>query len=155
MNKFFLVFLISLFSSSCISETILSNTNQYTGQEIERKFEKMQNFVMEYEVENGGPVYDEYVKIYKIKKNECVIVSIINGDSGVFGNEYVSYFYKGKFKFGYIRTFSYVFLDNDETKRTNKIEYIDFIKNLETETTLRHDFNRYLKKMSKKTLSNC
>ena len=30
---------------------------------------------MEYEVENGGPVFDSDVSIYKVNKNQCVLVS--------------------------------------------------------------------------------
>ena len=62
--------IITLLFSSCIAQAKIQN--KYTGYEINHMFKSLQNFIVDYEVENGGPVLDNKVSIYRINKNHCV-----------------------------------------------------------------------------------
>ena len=77
---FFILISLAFLSTGCLAKN--DSYHKYVGNEINNKFKKLQEFTMEYEVENGGPVFDSDVSIYKVNKNQCVLVSKIDGDSG-------------------------------------------------------------------------
>mgnify|MGYP003616524392 FL=1 len=91
MKTFFILISLAFLSTGCLAKN--DSYHKYVGNEINNKFKKLQEFTMEYEVENGGPVFDSDVSIYKVNKNQCVLVSKIDGDSGVYGTETILYFY--------------------------------------------------------------
>ena len=153
MRKILALLLFILIANNCTAKT--SDSYKYTGYEINKKFTKIQKLTLNYEVENGGPIYNDEISIYKTNKNLCAIVSKIDGDSGIYGTERILYFNNLKFRSGYIHIFGYVFLDNDETKKTNKTRYIELINDAETQKKLQNDFKNYLKKMNKNTLGQC
>ena len=77
---------------------------------------------MDFEIENDGTIYEDKTSIYKISQKSCTIVSKIDNDSGVYGTERVIYFNNLKYQSGYVNTFSYIFLNNNENNKTNKIK---------------------------------
>ena len=95
------------------------------------------------------------MSIYKINKNNCVIVSKVDGDSGAYGSEDILYFYNAKFLSGYSLSYSYTYLNSSGTKKSNKPSYMEIIDDSENTKVLRTDFKNYLKKMNKNTLSKC
>ena len=145
--------IITLLFSSCIAQAKIQN--KYTGYEINHMFKSLQNFIVDYEVENGGPVLDNKVSIYRINKNHCVIISKVDGDSGGYGSEDLLYFYNSKFLSGYSLSYSYTYLNSKGTKKSNKPSYMEIIDDSENTKVLRTDFKNYLKKMNKNTLSKC
>lgn len=151
--KVLILFTLLLATATGCSAKIF-NSYQYTGEEFYKNFDSIQKSTLGYELDSGE-IYLDDVDFYKLNKNTCVIVSKIDGDSGVFGTERILYFYNSKFKDGYIRIFSYTFLDNDESKKIHKIKYIEIIDDLETRNVLREDFNNYLEKMNEAVFKKC
>lgn len=82
----FLLTIIFIFSVCTVQA---KNDIKYTGYEIGNRYKLLQSFIADYEVENGGPILDDKVSIYKTNNNKCVLVSKIDGDSGVYGTETV------------------------------------------------------------------
>jgi hypothetical protein len=76
----------------------------YTGNQINNKFSSLQSLSIPYEYENGM-ILEKNAKVYKFKKNECVIVSILNNESNFGGYEDIIYFSNQKMKSGYTRSF--------------------------------------------------
>ena len=74
----------------------------YTGNQINNKFSSLQSLSIPYEYENGM-ILEKNAKVYKFKKNECVIVSILNNESNFGGYEDIIYFSNQKMKSGYIQ----------------------------------------------------
>lgn len=138
---------------SCSTNSL--NINNYTGQDLANKFKLIQHSVLDYEIEDNGAIYDDNVKFYKVDKNTCAIVSVIAGDSEIFGEERILYFYQSDFKDGYIRTFSYKYLDKDEHKKTDQINYMDLLSDKNTKKLLSEDFQNYLKNMNEYTSTLC
>ena len=147
------LFLITLLFSCCIAQAKFQS--KYTGYDMSKTFKSLQNFTTDYEVENGGPVLDNKVGIYRINKNHCVIISKVDGDSGGYGSEDLLYFYNSKFLSGYSLSYSYTYLNSKGTKKSNKPSYMEIIDDSENTKVLRTDFKNYLKKMNKNTLSKC
>ncbi|MDR0235103.1 hypothetical protein [Acinetobacter sp.] len=109
---------------------------------------------MEYELENGGPVFDSDVSIYKINKKQCVLVSKIDGDSGVYGTETILYFYNSKVLYGYYVNYNYRFLNGEGSIKLNEVNY----ENPEIENSLielEKEFSKYINDIAKNTLSEC
>ena len=44
--------------------TKITDSYKYTGYEIKNKFKILQSFIIDYEIENGGPVFDNEISIY-------------------------------------------------------------------------------------------
>ncbi|WP_445116377.1 hypothetical protein [Acinetobacter sp. WZC-1] len=153
MNNIYILFFISLMVSSCFTMSI--NYEKYTGEEINKKFKKIQESTLDFEAENDGAIYEDNISIYKIDKKLCVIISKIDGDSGVYGTERILYFNNLKYRSGYLNTFAYVFLNNDESKRTNKTKYIERINDSEVQKELNKDFMNYRKFLKESTLKSC
>ncbi len=153
MKLFFLLIFFVLASSSCTAE---SNKNiKYTGDEISVKFKKIQEFSVDYEVDGGGPVFDKKIKIYKVdSQGKCAIVSKIDGDSGVYGTEAILYFSKSKVFDGYRLNYSYSFVDGENSKKRDKLNYLDPLVKIE-KNELEKEFNNYRINFSKETLKEC
>ncbi|RKG32956.1 hypothetical protein D7V21_10810 [Acinetobacter guerrae] len=156
LNKFFLILFLSLISAYCYSKIIIKNDiNQYTGQQIEKKFEKIQNFITEFEIENGGPVFEDIINIYKIDKSSCVIVSQIDGDSGMYGMERIIYFSNSKISKSYQLDYSYTFLNSEGTKKSSILNYKKPINNNRTRNEINTDFKKYFIRLNTDTLNQC
>lgn len=149
LSWFFYLFL----ANACAAE---SNKNiKYTGDEIGVKFKKIQEFSVNYEVEGGGPVFDNKIKIYKFdSQGKCAIVSKIDGDSGVYGTEAILYFSKSKVFDGYRFNYSYSFVDGENSKKWDKLNYLDPLVKIE-KNELEKEFNNYRINFSKETLKEC
>lgn len=128
---------------------------KYTGYEIGNRYKLLQSFITDYEVENGGPILDNKVSIYKANKNKCVIVSRVDGDSGGYGSEDVLYFDGSTFLSGYSLNYSYIFLNEDGTKKSKKPNYMEIIDDNNNLKILKEDFIKYFKLFNKVTLSKC
>ena len=128
---------------------------KYTGYEIGNKYKLLQSFIADYEVENGGPILDSKVSIYKANKNKCVIVSRVDGDSGGYGSEDVLYFNDSKFLSGHSLNYSYMFLNEEGTKKSKKLNYMEIIDDNNNVKILKEDFIKYFKLFNKVTLSKC
>lgn len=152
MNFFLIIIFLSLLSSSCTAKSNIYH--KYTGYDISHKFKKLQNFTVEYEVENGGPVFDNEVSVYQINKNQCAIVSRIDGDSGVYGTETILYFYNAKVLKGYLINYNYTFLDGEGSDKADKVNY-GKPEDKQTLAQLNKQLSIYINQMNKKTLSEC
>lgn len=128
---------------------------KYTGYEIGNRYKLLQSFITDYEVENGGPILDNKVSIYKANKNKCVIVSRVDGDSGGYGSEDVLYFDGSMFLSGYSLNYSYIFLNEEGTKKSKKPNYMEIIDDNNNLKILKEDFIKYFKLFNKVTLSKC
>ncbi|MBJ8551728.1 MULTISPECIES: hypothetical protein [Acinetobacter] len=128
---------------------------KYTGYEIGNRYKLLQSFITDYEVENGGPILDNKVSIYKANKNKCVIVSRVDGDSGGYGSEDVLYFDGSTFLSGYSLNYSYIFLNEEGTKKSKKPNYMEIIDDNNNLKILKEDFIKYFKLFNKVTLSKC
>lgn len=128
---------------------------KYTGYEIGNRYKLLQSFITDYEVENGGPILDNKVSIYKANKNKCVIVSRVDGDSGGYGSEDVLYFDGSTFLSGYSLNYSYIFLNEEGTKKSKKPNYMETIDDNNNLKILKEDFIKYFKLFNKVTLSKC
>lgn len=128
---------------------------KYTGYDIGNKYKLLQSFIADYEVENGGPILDGKVSIYKANKNKCVIVSRVDGDSGGYGSEDILYFNDSKFLSGYSLNYSYMFLNEEGTKKSKKPNYMEIIDDDNNLKILKEDFIKYFKLFNKVTLSKC
>lgn len=152
MKPLILLFIVVFLFGGC---TIKNNSYpKYTGYEINHKFEKLQEFNLDYEVENGGPIFDKKINIYKISKDKCVVVSKIDGDSGVYGTETILYFSNTKALEGYRINYSYSFLDGEDSLKLNKLDYEKNPKK-ENLKQLHKELNEYLNYMDEKTLKEC
>ena len=134
----------------CINNHVLAYT--YTAVEISNKFNELQSIIIPYEYEDGR-ISDKNAIIYKMKNNECAIVAVLNNESNFGGYEDVIYFSNKKMQSGYTRSFFYIFIDKEATKKSKKINYDEFMNDFDTQSELRTDFIKYLKKMNKNTLS--
>lgn len=152
MKPIFLLVCIFFLSSSCTAKNYLYY--KHTGYEINNKFKKLQGFNIDYEVENGGPIFNNEISIYKFSKAKCIIVSKIDGDSGVYGTETILYFSNAKILEGYRINYSYNFLDGEGSKKINRLNYEKNRKN-ENLDQLNKELNGYLKYINKKTLKEC
>ncbi|WP_445116376.1 hypothetical protein [Acinetobacter sp. WZC-1] len=151
--KFFLITIsLSLLSSSCIAQA--NGKYKYTGYEIGYKFTVLQDFITDYEVENGGPVFYSDVSIYKASENQCIMVSRIDGDSGVYGTETILYFYNSKVSFGYYVNYNYIFSNSDDSIKLNKVNY-EKPKIKRSLVELNREFGKYINKINQKTLNIC
>ncbi|MDR6541293.1 hypothetical protein ABIC56_001514 [Acinetobacter bereziniae] len=128
---------------------------KYTGYEIGNRYKLLQSFITDHEVENGGPILDNKVSIYKANKNKCVIVSRVDGDSGGYGSEDVLYFDGSTFLSGYSLNYSYIFLNEEGTKKSKKPNYMETIDDNNNLKILKEDFIKYFKLFNKVTLSKC
>ena len=148
MKRILAVLLFTFIANGCVAK--MAKPYNYTGFELDKKFKKLEESTLTYEAddENGGGIYSDEVKIYKSNNNQCVIISKINGDSGVYGTERILFFYNSKFKDGYMWVYSHV-------SSNKKINYIELISNKETQDALQKDLKIYLKKVNKNTLSKC
>ena len=149
--KYIVVF-FSLVLVGCMSNQVIAYS--YTGEEINNKFKNLQTVKIPYEYEDRR-ILDKNAKIYKIKKNECVIVATLNNESNFGGYEDVIYFKKNQMKSGYTRTFFSIFLDKEAIKKSKRVKYDELINDSETKNELYNDFKIYLKKMNKNTLNQC
>ena len=152
MRSLVLLFMVAFLSGGCTAKN--NSYSKYTGYEINYNFEKLQEFNLDYEVENGGPIFDKKINIYKIDKDKCVVVSKIDGDSGVYGTETILYFSNAKALEGYRINYSYSFLDGENSVKLNKLDYEKTLKK-ETLEQLDKELNEYLNYMDKKTLKEC
>lgn len=148
MKRVLAILFFTFITNGCVAK--MATQHNYKGFELDKKFKKLQESNLTYEAddENGGGIYSDEVSIYKTSNNQCVLVSKINGDSGVYGTERILFFYNSKFKDGYMWSYSY-------TPSNKKINYIELIKNKETQNALHIDFKNYIKKMNKDTLNKC
>jgi hypothetical protein len=131
---------------------------KYTGYEIGNKYRLLQSFIADYEVENGGPILDNKVSIYKANKNKCVIISRVDGDSGDsggYGSEDILYFNDSKFLSGYSLNYSYMFLNEEGKKKSEKPNYMEVIADNDNLKILKRDFIKYFKLFNKIVLSKC
>lgn len=147
----FLFVIIFIFSVCTVQA---KNDIKYTGYEIGNRYKLLQSFIADYEVENGGPILDGKVSIYKTNKNKCFLVSKIDGDSGVYGTETILYFYNSKVLYGYYVNYNYIFLNGEGSIKLNKVNY----ENPESENSLielKKEFSRYISNISKNTLRKC
>ena len=127
----------------------------YTGDEIYLKFKKIQEFTTDYEVEGGGPILDNEIRIYSIDSNgQCVIVSKIDGDSGVYGTEMILYFSKSKALYGYRCNYSYGFIDGESSKKIDELNYSEK-KLIVGKAELEKYFHTYQDYFNNKTQKNC
>jgi hypothetical protein len=152
MRIFFILISITLLSTGCLVKNDF--LHKYVSSEINSRFKKLQEFTMEYELENGGPVFDSDVSIYKINKKQCVLVSKIDGDSGVYGTETILYFYNSKVLYGYYVNYNYRFLNGEGSIKLNEVNY----ENPEIENSLielEKEFSKYINDIAKNTLSEC
>lgn len=122
---------------------------QLNGEQIAQKYQKLQSLISELEIENGGPIYETKVTIYKTKHRQCIIVAITDQDAGGGGNEDIIYFKHHQFNSGYSRVFNYELLNN--TTFSSKRDYQRYFYG----AALKSNFKKYLKLMSKKTLAQC
>ena len=153
MKHFFLLFFFLFIASACA--VVNSKNFKYTGDEIDLKFKKIQEFTTEYEVEGGGPILDNEIRIYSIDNNsQCVIVSKIDGDSGVYGTEMILYFSKSKALYGYRRNYSYGFIDGEGSKRIDEINYSEQLLSIR-KVELKNYFNTYRNYFNNKTKKIC
>lgn len=152
MKIFFILISITLLSTGCLVENDF--LHEYVSSEIDSRFKKLQEFTMEYELEKGGPVFDSDVSIYKMNKKQCVLVSKIDGDSGVYGTETILYFYNSKVLYGYYVNYNYRFLNGEGSIKLNEVNY----ENPEIENSLielEKEFSKYINDIGKNTLSEC
>ena len=152
MKKIIGYLTLIFFTAGCINNQVLAFT--YTGAEIINKFSKIQSITIPYEYEDGR-ISDKNATIYKMKNRECVIVAVLNNESNFGGYEDVIYFSNKKMQSGYTRSFFSIFIDKEATKKSKKINYDEFMNDFDTQSELRTDFIKYLKKMNKNTLSKC
>lgn len=152
MKIIILLFFISLLSSGCIAKT--DNYQKYTGDDVKLKFNLIQDFTVDYEVENGGPVFENEVKVYKFDNSKCIIVSRIDGDSGVYGTEGILFFSKDKVLNGYRRNYSYSFLNGEGSTKLDKLNYNDSPESIE-KNELNKSFMEYSNSFDNKTLKEC
>lgn len=136
----------------CMSNQVMAYS--YIGEEINNNFKNLQAITIPFEYEDGR-ISDKNANIYKIKKNECVIVAILNNESNFGGYEDVIYFKKNTMNSGYTRTFFSIFLDKEATKKSTKVKYDELLDDSETKNELHDDFEKYLKKMNKNTFAQC
>lgn len=129
--------------------TMATQFEQFNGEQIAKKYQKLQSFMSELEVENGGPIYETQVNIYKTHHRQCIIVAITDQDAGGGGNEDIIYFKHHQFNSGYSRIFNYELLNN--ATFSTKRDYQRYFYGAE----LKSNFKKYLKLMSKKTLAQC
>lgn len=147
------LFLIIFIFSVC---NVQAKTDiKYTGYEIGNKYRLLQSFIADYEVENGGPILDNEVSIYKTNMNQCVIISRVDGDSSGYGSEDILYFNDSKFLSGYSLNYSYIFLNEEGTKKSKKPNYMEIIDDDNNLKILKEDFIKYFKLFNKVTLSKC
>ncbi|MGE4316052.1 hypothetical protein [Acinetobacter sp.] len=152
MKNFIKYILVCFSLVGCMSNQVMAYS--YTGEEINNKFKNLQVITIPFEYEDGR-ISDKNANIYKIKKNECVIVAILNNESNFGGYEDVIYFKKNKMHSGYTRTFFSIFLDKEATKKSTKVKYDELLDDSETKNELHDDFEKYLKKMNKNTRAQC
>ena len=152
MKTFFILISLAFLSTGCLAKN--DSYHKYVGNEINNKFKKLQEFTMEYEVENGGPVFDSDVSIYKVNKNQCVLVSKIDGDSGVYGTETILYFYNSKVSYGYYVNYNYRFSNGEGSTKLNKVTY-EKPKMENSLVKLNKEFSKYIHNINKNTLSQC
>lgn len=143
---------LTLILVGCINNHVLAYT--YTGVEISNKFNGLQSIIIPYEYEDGR-ISDKNATIYKMKNRECAIVAILNNESNFGGYEDVIYFSNKKMQLGYTRSFFSIFIDKEAKIKSKKINYDEFMNDFDTQSELRTDFIKYLKKMNKNTLNKC
>lgn len=135
--------------------TKITDSYKYTGYEIKNKFKILQSFTIDYEVENGGPVFDNEISIYKLDKKNCVIVSQIDGDSGVYGTETILYFFNSKFLTGYRENYSYTVLNNEGALKSKIPKYEKHMINNKNFVELEKELQNYIKYINRRTLNQC
>ncbi|MFW1800222.1 hypothetical protein ACG9YX_09330 [Acinetobacter nematophilus] len=136
--------------------TVQAKTDiKYTGYEISNRYKMLQSFIADYEIENGGPILDNKVTIYKVNKNQCVIVSRVDGDSGGYGSEDILYFDGSKFLSGYSLNYSYIFLNEEGIEKSEKPNYMEIIDDNDNLKILKNDFIKYFRLFNKITLNKC
>lgn len=151
MRLILLLFYLSLYG--CVSEKNIQQI--YTGDFIEKKFKKIQYFDTDFEVENGGPILDNKIKIYKDNAEfKCILVSRIHGDSGVYGTEIIIYFSGFKTVNGYKINFNYNFVDGEGSPKTEGLNYLGPLVYLDKKEIDQY-LNTYRSEFSKDTLKEC
>lgn len=153
MKTYSILILLSSLIGGCNAKSF--ENSQYTGYEINNNFKKLQEFNVDYEVENGGPILNNHVNVYKIDKNTCLVVANVDGDSGGYGTEDILYLYNLKFISGYSFEYTYTFLNNEGTVKSNRRNYSNIVENKENTEFLREDFIKYYEKLNESTLRNC
>ncbi|MCL6239283.1 hypothetical protein [Acinetobacter amyesii] len=152
MKQIFFLFLCMFIASAC---TAVNNKKlEYTGDEIDVKFKKIQKYITNYEVEEGGPILDNVIKIYTIDRDQCVIVSKIEGDSGVYGTESILYFSKSKILYGYRYNYSYSFYNGEGSNKVDKLNYSNPLLPID-EIELKKIFNTFKVGFDQKTKNEC
>lgn len=152
MKKLISYIILGIPILSCTTTHVIAHS--YTGNEINSRFKILQSVTTSYEYEDGRTL-DKNANIYKIRKNECAIVAILNNESNFSGYEDIIYFSSGKMKYGYTRSFFSIFIDKNEINKSKKFKYDEFINDLDNHRELQNDFKNYKKLFNRKTLSEC
>ncbi len=102
-----------------------------------------------------GPFFINKFIIIKLKKKNCVIISQIDGDSGVYGTETILYFFNSKFLTGYRENYSYTVLNNEGTLKSKIPKYEKHMINNKNLVELEKEFQNYIKYINRRTLNQC